>query len=338
MHRLEVGFTIASRYRLESRIATGGMSHVWAAVDSRLQRKVAIKIMHPATADEHVFAQRFKEEALNAGKLAHVNIAAVFDYGEHEGLAFLVMELVQGVTLAELLRSNGALSAEQARTIVAQTALALEVAHQADIVHRDIKPANILIRNDGIVKLTDFGIARAVDGLSLTPAGEILGTPFYLSPEQALGAGATPASDLYSLGVVAHEILTGARPFDGGTPIATALAHVTSPAPPLPPSVPFDLAEIIGECLAKDPARRPGSARLIANRLGLQNSGARQQFEARATTAPSQTVGQPRSGRDGIETASSGERPARACVPRYWVAVGAVVAAILTFVATLALH
>ena len=338
MHRLEVGFTVASRYRLESRIATGGMGQVWAAVDTRLQRKVAIKIMHPATADEHVFAQRFRDEALNAGKLAHVNIAAVFDYGEHEGLAFLVMELVHGFTLAELLRLNGALSAEQARAIVGQTALALEVAHGADIVHRDVKPANILIRNDGIVKLTDFGIARAVDGLSLTRTGEILGTPFYLSPEQALGAGATPASDLYSLGVVAHEILTGARPFDGGTPIATALAHVRDPAPPLPPSVPYDLAELVGECLAKDPARRPGSARLIANRLGLQISGAPRQFDAIATTVSSQTGLQWRGRRDEVKTGSSRQRSAGVYVAWYWVPIGAVAAAILATVASLALH
>jgi serine/threonine-protein kinase len=150
-----------------------------------------------------------------------------------------------------------------------QAALALGVAHEARVVHRDVKPANILIREDGLVKLTDFGIARAIDASGHTRLGEMLGTPNYISPEQAMGKPATGASDLYALGVVAHEMLCGERPFNRGTPIATALSHVQVPPPPLPDDVPEDLAMVIEDCLAKDAEQRPPNARAVALRLGL---------------------------------------------------------------------
>jgi serine/threonine protein kinase len=152
---------------------------------------------------------------------------------------------------------------------MAQAALALGAAHEAGVVHRDVKPANILVMPDGTVKLTDFGIARAVDGSGHTQTGEVLGTPHYLSPEQALGEPATGASDLYALGVVAHELLTGRRPFDKGTPVATALAQVNDPPPPLPAHVPPGLRALIEQCLEKRPADRPASARELGERLGL---------------------------------------------------------------------
>ena len=153
--------------------------------------------------------------------------------------------------------------------ILAQVADALDAAHRRGLIHRDVKPANILVRPDGLVKLTDFGIARALDAAGHTRAGEMLGTPDYISPEQAMGEAATGASDLYALGVVAHEMLTGRRPFDRGTPIATAMSHVNEPPPPLPEETPEDLASLVEDCLRKDPADRPVNARAVAARVGL---------------------------------------------------------------------
>jgi serine/threonine-protein kinase len=179
------------------------------------------------------------------------------------------MELVDGRPLSLVLAEDGPLSPARVRSIIGQAALALGVAHEAGVVHRDVKPANILVRGDGLVKLTDFGIARAVDASGHTRAGDLLGTPNYISPEQAMGSPATGSSDLYALGVVAHEMLTGRRAFDKGTPVATALSHVQEPPPPLPDDLPDDLAGVIGDLLAKDPADRPPNARAVAVRLGL---------------------------------------------------------------------
>ena len=269
MNRFHEGFVLGDRYTLVSRIASGGMGDVWEATDSVLERQVAVKILRPSLDDEEVFARRFRNEALHTANLAHFNIATVFDYGEEGNLAYLVMELVPGEPLSDLVKREGALAPEQVRAIMAQAALALGAAHEAGVVHRDVKPANILLMPDGTVKLTDFGIARAIDGSGETQTGEVLGTPHYLSPEQALGEPATGASDLYALGVVAHEMLTGRRPFDKGTPVATALAQVNEPPPPLPPHVPFGLRVLIEQCLEKKPGARPGSARELGERLGL---------------------------------------------------------------------
>ena len=269
MNRLHEGFVLGQRYELESRLASGGMADVWAGQDLVLQRQVAVKVMRPDTDHEETFALRFRDEALNSAQLLHANIATVFDYGEEDGLAYLVMELVEGAPLSQVLRERGPLPAAEVRSIMGQAAVALGVAHEAGVVHRDVKPPNILLRDDGLVKLTDFGIARAIDASGHTRTGELLGTPNYISPEQAMGRQATGASDLYSLGVVAHEMLCGERPFDRGTPIATALSHVQEPPPQLPPGVPEDLAQVIDDCLAKDPEHRPPNARAVALRLGL---------------------------------------------------------------------
>jgi serine/threonine protein kinase len=260
---------LGDRYQLERRIASGGMADVWAAADDVLQRQVAVKVMRPDPDHEDLFALRFRDEALHAAALNHTNIATLFDYGEDDGLAFLVMELVDGKPLSQLIREHGRLPADQVRSIVGQCALALGVAHEATVVHRDVKPANILVRGDGLVKLTDFGIARAADASGHTRAGDLLGTPCYISPEQALGRPATGASDLYALGVVAHEMLCGAKPFDKPTPIATAMSHIHEPPPPLPDDVPEDLAGVIEDLLAKHPQERPENARAVAIRLGL---------------------------------------------------------------------
>ncbi|MFD1054994.1 serine/threonine-protein kinase [Terrabacter terrigena] len=269
MNRLQEGFVLGDRYRLEGRIASGGMADVWRGTDDVLQRNVAIKVMRPDTDHERLFALRFRDEAVHSAGLMHTNIATVFDYGEDDGLAFLVMELVEGEPLSAILNKRGPLPPHEVRSIMGQAALALGVAHEARVVHRDIKPANIMVREDGLVKLTDFGIARALDASGHTQHGEMLGTPNYISPEQALGHAATGASDLYALGVVAHEMLVGQRPFDRGTPIATALSHVNEPPPPLPDTVPEDLRELITECLEKDPEQRPANAATVAVRLGM---------------------------------------------------------------------
>jgi len=179
------------------------------------------------------------------------------------------MELVDGKPLSQLIKEKGTIDPDQVRSIVGQCALALGVAHEAKVVHRDVKPANILVREDGLVKLTDFGIARAADASGHTRAGDLLGTPSYISPEQALGRAATGASDLYALGIVGHEMLSGAKPFDKPTPIATAMSHIYEPPPALSDDVPEDLAGVIDDLLAKDPRDRPENARAVAIRLGL---------------------------------------------------------------------
>lgn len=269
MNRLCGGFVLGERYELGVRIASGGMADVWAGTDRVLQRTVAIKVMRPDAGHEELFALRFRDEAVHSAALMHINIATLFDYGEDDGLAFLVMELVKGEPLSVVLKERGPLDPAEVRSIVGQAALALGVAHEARVIHRDVKPANILVRPDGLVKLTDFGIARALDAAGHTRAGEMLGTPDYISPEQAMGEPATGASDIYALGVVAHEMLSGRKPFDKGTPVATALSHVNEPPPPLPDGIPEDLASLVNDCLQKDPADRPENARAVAARLGV---------------------------------------------------------------------
>lgn len=269
MKRFHEGVLVGDRYELTRFIASGGMGDVWEARDTTLDRVVALKIMRPDTTAEPVFAERFRDEALMTAGLSHHNIATLFDYGQHEEMAFLVMELVDGIPLSEVLRDSGALDPDRVRSIVGQMALALGAAHDAGLVHRDIKPANVLLTESGTVKLTDFGIARATDSGGRTRTGEMLGTPNYLSPEQALGRTATPASDIYALGVVAHELLSGRRPFDKETPVATALAHVMEPMPTLPAAIPTDLTELISRCLAKEPEDRPASAREVATAIGM---------------------------------------------------------------------
>ena len=268
----EAGMTLGSRYTLTDRIAAGGMGDVWRATDSVLGRVVAVKVMRASTAEDPTFADRFRDEARHSAGMSHQNIATVYDYGEDDGVAYLVMELVDGEPLSQMI-ARGPMNPDQVRRIVGQAALALAAAHAAGVVHRDVKPANILITPDGRVKLTDFGIARAVDGASHTRTGEVLGTPQYLSPEQALGKGATGASDLYALGIITQEMLTGRKPFDSGSAVATALAQVNDPPPPLPDWVPSDLRRIVDQSLAKDPADRPTSAAAVAAALGMSVTG-----------------------------------------------------------------
>lgn len=261
MERLEPGLVLAQRYRLVGHVASGGMGQVWEALDDVLQRRVALKIMHPHTQDELALVERFRDEARFAAQLTHANIVTIHDFLDHDDLFFLVMEFVDGLTLAEVM-SRGPLGPEQVRSYLYELASALVQAHEAGIVHRDIKPANILVSDAG-AKLTDFGIARSVDGHSHTMTGQLLGTAHYLSPEHALGQTPGPASDVYGLGVLAHEMLTGEKPFDRGSPIAIALSHVQDPPPPLPVGTPNDLMALVGGCLAKDPEERPTASAVV---------------------------------------------------------------------------
>ena len=253
------------RYRLDRRIATGGMGEVWAATDTVLGREVAVKLLKSEYADDVTSRTRFRSEAQHAASLDHPNVATVFDFGEQESDSggprpYLVMELVDGQPLSALLRPGQPMPPERAANLVGQAADAVAAAHALGIVHRDIKPANILVTRDGEVKITDFGIARAADAAALTRTGEVVGTPQYLSPEQAQGKPATPASDVYALGVVLYECLAGRRPFEAETPVVTALAHLNEDPPPLPGSVPTHLREATMRALAKDPQDRHASA------------------------------------------------------------------------------
>jgi eukaryotic-like serine/threonine-protein kinase len=263
------GTVLGERYVLTGRIAVGGMGEVWAATDTVLDRRVAVKLLNPGLSQESDFVERFRAEARHTAALQHPNIATVFDYGEDDGTAYLVMELVPGRPLSQLIAERAPLSAQETVAILIQAATALAAAHEGGVVHRDVKPANILITPDGTVKLTDFGISRAVDSVPLTQTGQVLGTAQYLSPEQALGQSATAASDIYALGVVGHEMLTGERPFDTGSVVSTALAHVNNPPPPLPDTVPAGLRDVISSAMAKDPADRPASAADLAHSLGM---------------------------------------------------------------------
>ncbi|ABL79573.1 MULTISPECIES: serine/threonine-protein kinase [unclassified Nocardioides] len=269
------GFADAEhRYRLDSRIATGGMGEVWRGTDTTLGRQVAVKLLKNEYADNPSFRTRFETEAQHAASLHHPNIAAVYDFGEAPAAdgsgvqrPFLVMELVDGQPLSALLRPGAPMDPDAVRELLAQAADGLAAAHAAGIVHRDVKPANLLVTPDRQVKITDFGIARAAEGIGLTGTGEVMGTPQYLSPEQAQGQTATPASDVYSLGVVAFECLAGRRPFVADTAVATALAHLREPVPPLPESVPADLAAVVRRALAKLPQDRFADGAALAAAL-----------------------------------------------------------------------
>jgi eukaryotic-like serine/threonine-protein kinase len=266
MSLTESDVTLASRYCLQSRIAVGGMGEVWRAADTVLERTVAVKLLRAEYADDPDSLARFRAEARHAAAVSHPGIAHVYDYGE-AGPAlspFLVMELVDGPALTEPLQ-RGPLGAALTLDVVAQAATALAAAHAAGLVHRDIKPGNLLVGRNGMVKITDFGIAYAAGSAPLTKTGALVGTPAYLAPERVAGAPATPASDLYALGIVAYECLAGKLPFTG-PPVQVALAHRTARLPPLPATVPPRVACLVAEMTARDPAWRPRSAAEVAGR------------------------------------------------------------------------
>ncbi|GAA2208508.1 serine/threonine protein kinase PknA [Nonomuraea monospora] len=257
---------LRNRYLLVSRIATGGMGEVWRARDELLGREVAVKILRSHIYADPTFRERFRNEARLTAALADPGVAQIFDYGEQSELAYLVMELVHGEPLSAILARNGAIGPEVALDVVHQTAKALHAAHSAGIIHRDIKPGNLLVTPEGAIKVTDFGIARALEAAPVTQTGTVLGTAQYVSPEQAQGFPLTPATDLYSLGVVAYECLTGRTPFRGDSQVAIALQHLNEQPPPLGVDVPAPVRELVMALLAKEPAQRPGSALEAADR------------------------------------------------------------------------
>lgn len=262
--------TLGKRYRLERRLAAGAMGVVYEAEDTTLHRRVAVKLLNEALSEDERFIERFRREARSSAALSHPNIASVFDYGQDGGCHYIVMELVEGKDLAALLRDEAPLSIERITRIASQTANALGHAHAADLVHRDVKPANVLVANGDKVKVTDFGIARAGGDSTLTAIGSVLGTAHYISPEQAAGQPATPRSDVYSLGIVLYEMLTGSVPFTGESMVAIASRHAaeTVPTPSdARPEVPPGLDTIVATATARDPRDRYADGAAMASAL-----------------------------------------------------------------------
>lgn len=271
--RPSAGLTFGGRYELQSRIAIGGMGEVWQATDLVIGRQVAIKILKDEYLGDPGFLERFRAEARHAALVNHEGIANVFDYGEEEGSAYLVMELVPGEALSTILEREHVLSTDKVLDIVAQTAGALQAAHAAGLVHRDIKPGNLLITPDGRVKITDFGIARIADQVPLTATGQVMGTVQYLSPEQASGHPASPTTDIYSLGIVAYECLAGRRPFTGESQVAIAMAQINETPPDLPVTVSEPVRNLVYACIAKNPADRPPTAAHLARAANALRRG-----------------------------------------------------------------
>jgi eukaryotic-like serine/threonine-protein kinase len=277
------GLTFGGRYQLSSRVAIGGMGEVWQATDLVIGRTVAIKILKDEYLGDPGFLERFRAEARHAALVNHEGIANVFDYGEEDGSAFLVMELVPGEALSTILERDRTLSTDKVLDIVAQTANALHAAHSAGLVHRDIKPGNLLITPDGRVKITDFGIARIADQVPLTATGQVMGTVQYLSPEQASGHPASPTTDIYSLGIVAYEALAGRRPFTGESQVAIAMAQINETPPELPATIAEPVRNLVYSSIAKSPADRPASAAHLARAAQALRRG---DVAAAATSVP----------------------------------------------------
>ena len=266
----EIGSVLGGRYRLVELLGQGGMATIYRARDAQLDRDVAVKLLRPEFGRDPDFLARFRDEAKAAASLSHPNIVAVFDFGEEQSDPYIVMELIDGQDLSSILRENGPLPPRQAARVSAEVAKALQAAHVRGIVHRDVKPSNILVGRDGRVKVADFGIARALDDAQVTLPGVTMGSVHYFSPEQARGEPATQASDIYSLGIVLYESLTGQRPFSGDGAAAVALARLTT-TPPLPSAirsgVPAPLDQIVQRAMALDPAARYASAASMASAL-----------------------------------------------------------------------
>lgn len=261
---------LADRYRIQAKVGDGGMAVVYKAMDVVLHRIVAIKVLRPQYAGDEEFVQRFRREAQAAASLSHPNVVNIFDVGQDGDVHYIVLEYVQGQNLKEVVRAQGRLAPSRAVQIARAVARALEAAHRRQLIHRDIKPHNILITPEGRVKVTDFGLARAASAATLTETGTVIGSVHYFSPEQARGQSFGPASDLYSLGVVLYELLTGRVPFQGDSPIAVALKHLQEePVAPrdIVPGIPDWLNDVVLKALAKQPEQRYTSATEMARAL-----------------------------------------------------------------------
>src|SRR5919109_4444535 len=271
-----IGTVFDGRYRIERKLGTGGMADVYLAEDQELGRRVAIKILNDRHAADDQFVERFRREAKNAAGLSHPNIVSVYDRGTAEGTYYIAMEYLDGRSLKELIVSRGPAPVKTAVEYARQILAAVGFAHRHGIVHRDIKPHNVLVTgDDGRLKVTDFGIARS-GASQMTEVGSIIGTAQYLSPEQARGSPVDHTSDLYSVGVVLYEMLTGQVPFTGDTPLEIAMKHLSEvPTPPseLRPEVPHDLDSVVLRALAKDPADRYQSAEEMDSDLGRVREG-----------------------------------------------------------------
>jgi eukaryotic-like serine/threonine-protein kinase len=260
---LSPGTILGGRYRLDERIAGGGMGDVWRGTDEVLGRTVAVKVLLPALLEEPGFAERFRGEARTMATINHPGVVDIYDYGNENGTAFLIMEYIEGDALSRTLARVGRLTPGRTMALVAQAADALHAAHAKGIVHRDVKPGNLLVRPNGTLVLTDFGIARSAGAAQLTQAGSVLGTASYISPEQAAGQAATPLSDVYALGIVAYQCLSGRRPFEGDNPLEIAMKHVRDQPPPLPPDIPAPARQIVERAMAKDPGARYPTAEVF---------------------------------------------------------------------------
>ena len=300
------GRVLAGRYLLLSLIAQGGMGEVWKARDRVTGRILAAKVLRPELSGQELSLSRLRIEARNAMSVEHPNIANVLDSGEENGRGWIIMELVEGRPLTDYLRGGQSLAPEYLMPILMQIAMALGAAAQAGVVHRDIKPANVLIRPDGMVKLTDFGISRTDSQIDLTADGMVMGTAQYLPPEQAMGEKATSLGDLYALGVIAYEAAAGVRPFTGKSQVDIAFAHVNEPVPALPDTVPAPLAQVIYRLLDKDPQQRPASGSALVRELVAAASEMGVSLQARPLPAPTVPAPQhgaaPAAGEPAVET------------------------------------
>ncbi|MFF1907385.1 serine/threonine-protein kinase [Kitasatospora sp. NPDC058218] len=264
------GTVLGGRYTLTERIGGGGMGAVWRADDEVLARQVAVKILHPGLVEDGTFVKRFRREAQLLAALKHPGIVDVHDYGEtgedsgDDRVAYIVMELIAGQPLDKVLAESGPMPPERALGLLATALDALHAAHRQDIVHRDVKPSNLMVRPEGQVTVTDFGIARAVASTRITASHAVIGTALYMAPEQAEGQAVTPASDVYSIGVVGYELLTGQPPFVGESVLEVALKHIRDPAPELPAALPAAVRELIATALAKKPEDRFADAAAMA--------------------------------------------------------------------------
>ncbi|MGY1690199.1 protein kinase domain-containing protein [Geodermatophilus sp. SYSU D01105] len=314
--------SLGGRYELADLIAAGGMGQVWRGCDTLLGRPVAVKVLRSEYTADPTFRARFRAEAQHAAALSHPNIAAVFDFGETEAedgsgepLSYLVMELVEGEPLSAVLHRGDRFDAETTLSLLEQTASALAEAHRVGLVHRDVKPGNILVRADGSVKITDFGIAWSADSVPLTRTGQVIGTPQYLSPEVAEGHHATPASDVYALGLVGYECLTGHPAFDGDNAVTIALKQVREDPDPLPDDLPGDVRTLIRRALSKDPAVRMADGAAFVAAIEDVRAG-RPQPEPPATQAvavpppPPAGSGEPPAGPPSLPTPRTDSTPA----------------------------
>jgi eukaryotic-like serine/threonine-protein kinase len=319
---------IAERYQLEEVVGTGGMSTVYRARDELLERHVALKLLHPHYADDEEYVERFRREARSVAQLSHPHIVTVIDRGEDNGQQYIVFEYIDGENLKQLVERAGPLPTRRAVELALEIADALAFAHEHGLVHRDVKPQNVLITPDGDAKVTDFGIARSLDvEHGVTQTGTVLGTSNYLSPEQASGKVTTPSTDVYSLGVVVYELLTGEVPFPGENFVAVAMKHINEPSPDLlerRPDAPLRLAAAVDRALEKDPERRFATMDEFAAELRQCLAELDSPNEERTFIAPSPVLRESRPHR---------VRPGRSRVPLYTVlallAIGAIVAGVL---------